>query len=103
MTYKPKGAFKRDLAQAGLTYAQFLRASAFFLERHVDFNYVQGKGFRFEKWVGDLPQMIILWTGNGTTRDCLAAPETLFAELDRIEKQEVGYHFAPTPDNAVRA
>jgi len=87
MQFKPKGQFKRDLQQAELTYDEFLRASRFFQNHHVDFNYVSGKGFRFERWVADRPQMIVLWTGNGTTRDYLDAPSTLFSELDRIERE----------------
>lgn len=102
--FRPTGAFKRDLAQAQLTYAQFLKASAFFQKRHVDFNYVSGKGFRFERWTADgLPRMLILWCGPGATREWLDAPSQLFAELDRIEKQETAWHFVPTPEQVAHA
>lgn len=86
-TYKPKGTFKRDLAQAELTYDEFVRAVRFFQNRHVDFNHVPSRGFRFQMWVADRPQMIIMWCGPGTVRDYLDAPSTLFAEMKSLESK----------------
>lgn len=87
MTYMPKGKFKLDLQEAELPYQDFIRAIRFFADRKVDFNYVPRKGFRFIGWVADRPQMIIIRCGNGTVRDYLDAPSTLFADMKRIEVQ----------------
>ena len=83
-TYKPQGAFKRDLAEAGLSYVEFTRAIAFFAARGIDFNHVQRRGFRFTCWVSNRPQMVILWCGTGATREWLDAPSTLLAEMSRL-------------------
>ena len=85
--FQPKGKFKQDLAEAELPYEDFVRAMRFFAKYKVDFNYVQRRGFRFTAWVADTPQMIIIWCGNGTVREYLDAPSTVFAEIKRLEAE----------------
>jgi hypothetical protein len=88
---EPKGQFKHDLAEAELPYADFNRAMRFFRDRKVDFNYVPRRGFRFTAWVADRPQMIIIWCGNGTVREYLDAPSTLFADMKRLEREALAH------------
>lgn len=77
---------KKSLDEAGIEYADFVRAIEFFKKRGIDFNWVP-RGFRFWKWAGDRPQMVILWTSPALTREYLDAPSTVIAAMSDMEAQ----------------
>jgi hypothetical protein len=80
-------ALRKALREADTEYDNFVSAIAFFKARGIDFNWVPRRGFRFWKWVGNRPQMAILWTSPALTREYLDAPSTLISVLNQIEQE----------------